>query len=168
MRVWNVLQTSRWKYRTQKSPFWHHRTILSGCIFAAEACSDNRKKILLNTDTSPHMSSWYGKLRLPVPPRPPVVSTVSLASSGLISGSPLGEWTVLRMRLYIVLTRCVRGVHSHEDIMLRIRAGVQVLNTTKHERLYWRWRIYIQVMRATSLSSLIDRLDCTSALYDSY
>jgi len=36
----------------KKSPFWHHRTILLGCTFAAEACIDNRKK-LLNTDTSP-------------------------------------------------------------------------------------------------------------------
>jgi len=36
----------------KKSPFWHHRTNLSGCIFAAEACIDNRKKNLLNADTS--------------------------------------------------------------------------------------------------------------------
>jgi len=28
----------------KKSSFWHHRTTLSGCIFAAEACIDNRKK----------------------------------------------------------------------------------------------------------------------------
>jgi len=28
----------------KKSPFWHHRTTLSGCIFTAEACIDNRKK----------------------------------------------------------------------------------------------------------------------------
>ena len=33
------------------SPFWHHHTILSGCIFASEACIDNRKN-LLNIDTS--------------------------------------------------------------------------------------------------------------------
>jgi len=36
----------------KKTPLWHHRTILSGCIFAAEACIDNWKKNLLNTDTS--------------------------------------------------------------------------------------------------------------------
>jgi len=36
----------------KESPFWHHCTTLSGCIFAAEACIDNRKKNLLNTDTS--------------------------------------------------------------------------------------------------------------------
>jgi len=34
------------------SPFWHHRTTLSDCIFAANACIDNRKKNLLNSDTS--------------------------------------------------------------------------------------------------------------------
>jgi len=28
----------------KKSPFWHHRTTLSGGIFAAKACIDNRKK----------------------------------------------------------------------------------------------------------------------------
>jgi len=28
----------------KKSPFWHHRTNLSGCIFAAKAFIDNRKK----------------------------------------------------------------------------------------------------------------------------
>jgi len=36
----------------KKSPFWNHRTTLSGCIFAAEACINNQKKNLLNTDTS--------------------------------------------------------------------------------------------------------------------
>jgi len=28
----------------KKSPFWHHRTTLLGCIFAAKACINNRKK----------------------------------------------------------------------------------------------------------------------------
>jgi len=28
----------------KKSPFWHYRTSLSGCIFAAEAYIDNLKK----------------------------------------------------------------------------------------------------------------------------
>jgi len=36
----------------KKSPFWHHRTNLSGCIRTAEAYIDNRKKNLLNIDTS--------------------------------------------------------------------------------------------------------------------
>jgi len=30
----------------KKSPFWHNRTKLSGCIFAVEACIDNWKKML--------------------------------------------------------------------------------------------------------------------------
>jgi len=43
-----MLQAARWKYRTQKSsqksPFGHHRTTLSGYIFATKARIDNRKK----------------------------------------------------------------------------------------------------------------------------
>ena len=35
----------------QKSPSRHHRTTLSGCIFATKACIDNREK-LLNSNTS--------------------------------------------------------------------------------------------------------------------
>jgi len=50
MHVWNVLHVARWKYRTRKlrkqSPSVHHRTIMSGYIFATEACIDNRKKIV--------------------------------------------------------------------------------------------------------------------------
>ena len=49
----------------KKLPFWHPRTTLSGCIFAAEACIDNRKKNLLNVDTSstcPHNMVNFGLL----------------------------------------------------------------------------------------------------------
>jgi len=52
MQVSNVLHAARWKYRMQKSPFWHHRTTLSGHIFASKAHIDNRKKNLLNSKTS--------------------------------------------------------------------------------------------------------------------
>jgi len=45
MHVWNVLHVAHWKYKTQKnSPSQHHRTTLSGHIFATKACIDNRKK----------------------------------------------------------------------------------------------------------------------------
>jgi len=48
MQVWNVLHVACWKCRTQKiaknSPSGHHRTSLSGCIFATKAHIDNRKK----------------------------------------------------------------------------------------------------------------------------
>ena len=41
----------------KKSPFWHHRTTLSGCnIFAAEAYIDNRKKLVKHRYLL-HMSS---------------------------------------------------------------------------------------------------------------
>jgi len=36
----------------KKSLFWHHGTTLSGCIFEAKVCINNRKKNLLNSDTS--------------------------------------------------------------------------------------------------------------------
>ena len=51
MQVWNVLHAVRWKYRTQKSPIWHHRTTLSGYIFGIKAYIDNRKN-LLNSNIS--------------------------------------------------------------------------------------------------------------------
>ena len=45
MQVWNVLRAAHWKYRTQKnrqkSPSRHHRTTLSGYIFAIKARIDN-------------------------------------------------------------------------------------------------------------------------------
>ena len=48
MQVWNVLHATHWKYSTQKvtkkSPSGHHRTNLSGYIFATKACIDNRGK----------------------------------------------------------------------------------------------------------------------------
>jgi len=50
MQVWNVLRAARWKYRTQKiakkSPSGHHRTNLSGYIFATKAYINNRKKFV--------------------------------------------------------------------------------------------------------------------------
>jgi len=65
MHVWNVLHAARWKYRTQKwrknSPSRHHRTTLSGYIFATRACIDNQKNLL--NSKIPHMSLQYGELR---------------------------------------------------------------------------------------------------------
>jgi len=45
----------------KKSPFRHYRTTLSGCIFAAKACIDNRKKTLVKHWYLLRMS--YGELR---------------------------------------------------------------------------------------------------------
>jgi len=69
MQVWNVLHAARWKYRLQKIaknlPSAHHRTNLSGYIFATKAYSDNQKKNMLNSNTSstcPHDMGNLGPL----------------------------------------------------------------------------------------------------------
>jgi len=69
MQVWNMLHAARWKCRTQKiaknSPSAHHRTTLSGYVFATKARLDNRKKNLLNSNissTSPHNMANFGPL----------------------------------------------------------------------------------------------------------
>ena len=61
MHVWNLLHAARWKFRRQKvakkSPSGHHRTTLSGYIFATKARIDNRKKTYLAaiiSSTCPH------------------------------------------------------------------------------------------------------------------
>jgi len=45
-----------------KSPSGHHRTTLSGYIFATKALIDNRKKVI-KQQCLPHMSLEYGELR---------------------------------------------------------------------------------------------------------
>ena len=69
MQVWNVLHAARCQYRTQKSrqksPSRHHRTTLSGYIFANKARIDNRKKNLLScniSSTCPHNMVNFGPL----------------------------------------------------------------------------------------------------------
>jgi len=61
MQVWNVLRAAHapWKCRTQKSrqKSGHHRTTLSGYIFATKAHIDNLKKKLSSI-------TQYGELRL--------------------------------------------------------------------------------------------------------
>ena len=64
-----MLRAARCKYRTQKipkkSPSGHHRTTLSGYIFATKARIDNRKKNLLSSNissTRPHNMVNFGQL----------------------------------------------------------------------------------------------------------
>ena len=64
-----MLRAARCKYRTQKiakkSPSGHHRTTLSGYIFATKARVDNRKKNLLSSiisSTRPHNMVNFGPL----------------------------------------------------------------------------------------------------------
>jgi len=46
----------------KKSPSGHHRTTLSGYIFATKARIDNRKKFV-KQQYVPHMTSQYGERR---------------------------------------------------------------------------------------------------------
>jgi len=66
VQVWNLLHAARWKHKMQKSrqksPSGHHRTTLSGYIFASKAHIDNRKKITKQQYVL-HMFSQYGELR---------------------------------------------------------------------------------------------------------
>jgi len=52
------------KNNAKKSPSAHHRTILSGCIFATKACIDNRKKKLVKQQYLLHMHNMvnFGSL----------------------------------------------------------------------------------------------------------
>jgi len=48
---WLAENTGRKKFsKIQNSSSAHHRTRLSGCIFATKACIDNRKKTFLNSN----------------------------------------------------------------------------------------------------------------------
>jgi len=66
MQVWNVLHAARWNAGCKKSPSPHHRTTLSGYIFARKAGIDNRKKNLLSINLN---------LRWGVPLRSTISST---------------------------------------------------------------------------------------------
>ena len=74
MQVLNVLHAARCKYRTQKIvknlPSGHHRTTLSGYIFATEARIDNKKKILGSSisSTCPHNTVNFGLLATEIGP----------------------------------------------------------------------------------------------------
>jgi len=66
---------ARWEYRTQKSrkksPSGHHRTTLSGYVFAAKAHIDNWKKNLLSSNISsrcPHNMVNFGPLAAEIDP----------------------------------------------------------------------------------------------------
>jgi len=66
MQIWNVLHAARWKYQDaksrQKSPSAHHRTNMSGYIFATKARIENRKKFVKQQYLL-QMSPRHGELR---------------------------------------------------------------------------------------------------------
>ena len=63
-----MLHAARWKYKMQKiakkSPSAHHRTKLSGYIFATKACMDNRENLLHRNTSSTccHNMVYFGPL----------------------------------------------------------------------------------------------------------
>ena len=59
-RGWLKMQDQKSR---QKSPSGHHRTTLSGYIFATKAHIDNRKKKLVKQQYLLYMSAQYGELR---------------------------------------------------------------------------------------------------------
>jgi len=62
--VW-LAENTGCKKIAKNSPSGHHRTTLSGYIFANEACIDNRKKNLLSSNissTCPHSMANFGPL----------------------------------------------------------------------------------------------------------
>jgi len=65
----SLKNTGRKKSR-QKSPSGHHRTNLSGYIFATKACIDNRKKMLSSniSSTCPHNMMNFGPLAAEIDP----------------------------------------------------------------------------------------------------
>ena len=72
MQVWNVLLAARCKCRTQKIAIsHHHRTTLSGYIFASKTCIDSPKKNLLSSSissTCPHNMLNFGPLAAEIGP----------------------------------------------------------------------------------------------------
>ena len=97
MHVWNVLHAALWKHRMQKSrqksPSWHHRTTLSGYIFATKAHIDNRKKNLLSSNMSPTCrptSGWDRLTSLGYPCKFQLVSRLAFvtAATSLTGGQP--------------------------------------------------------------------------------
>jgi len=100
-----VLHAARCKCRTQKSrqksPSGHHRTTLSGYIFATEAHIDNRKKMLSSniSSTCPHSMVNFGPLAAEIVSlvwAPQVISTGFPVLAALLHGTLVGVSQTLR------------------------------------------------------------------------
>ena len=90
MQVWNIWCARRagnaWpKKNSQKSPSGHHRTTLSGYIFATMAHIDNRKNLLSSiiSSTRPHNMVKFGRLAAEI---------VSLVWASQLIWTPFASW----------------------------------------------------------------------------
>jgi len=64
MQVWKVMQAARWKYRTQKSPSWHHRITCWAISLQLRSVSTIGKKLLSSNISCrcPHNMVSFGPL----------------------------------------------------------------------------------------------------------
>ena len=122
MQVWKLLHAARWKHETQKSrqksPSRHHRTNLSGYIFATKARIDNRKKNLLSSNmsfTCPYNMVNFGpiaaEIGLPVWGTPPNLKWVSRLGS--ITARHLVVGVSQTLRRWTEGATCVRQGDHH-------------------------------------------------------
>jgi len=116
-----VLHADRFKYRTQKnrqkSPSGHHRTSLSGYIFATNARINNRKNLL---DLSSNMSS---------------TCTHNMANVGPLAAEidPVVWGTPANFNGFHVLAALLHGIYSSG-----CQPNFAALNRGRHLCLAWR------------------------------
>jgi len=126
MHVWNVLHAARCKCRTQKSQkiaiCRHHRTTLSGYIFATKARIDNRKKNLLSSNisfTCPHNMVNFGRLAAEI--------------ISLVWGTP-GNFNVFRVLAALLHGTLVVGVSQN---LRRWTEGATYIRQGGHHVGHW-------------------------------
>ena len=68
MQVWNLLHAVRWNTGCKKLPSGHHRTNLSGWIFATKTCRQSEKNLLTSniSSTCPHNMANCGPLTVEI------------------------------------------------------------------------------------------------------
>ena len=164
MQVWNVLHGAHCKYRKQKvikkSPSGHHRTILTGYIFATKARIDNQKKKLLssnNSSTCSHNIVNFGPLAAEIDP---VVWSTPANFNGfrvlaaLLHGTPvLGVSQTLRreQRVPPIFSRAAitMGIGPHSSFQYFF-ASMQFL----HQKTLWLpW--LIRMLKQSNSNSLL-------------
>jgi len=129
-----VLHAARWKCRTQKIaknlPSGHHRTTLSGYIFATKARIDNRKKLVKQQclPTCPHnmvnfgpLAAEIGSLTLRHPSKFQRVSRLGSVTAQHSSSGRQPNFAALNRRRHLYSTgRSSRWASVHILVSLRI------------------------------------------------
>jgi len=171
MQVWNVLHAARWKYKTQKvakiqdaksrqkSPSGHHRTNLSGYIFATKARIDNQKKNSLSSNTCstcPHNMANFGPLTAeigwPVWGTPANFNGLRVVTA-LLHGTPV-VGVSQTLRRWTEYATCIRQGDHH------VGPWATFLVVTWYTKLrpYSIWRIRIWIRESSESSFAVDSL----------